>query len=378
MAAEARSCSLPAQFRLYTPDCYASSDGEIFDVEMTEAMSGQDDDDEDDDFDCESEGCSDIDEDFMALEGSPELGFDVMNVDTSPECFRSTVYSPPTPTDDSLPMLVSDASPSRSSSSASSHSSSSFSSLPATPQLPRLSSIRVPGLEPCPVLSPEGKLYMGRGTPVDQQRRADWMHGRSPRYTFGVGPGKDDWAHVLFLPMSINPAPPSKVAVIPEPPYDVSGDIHMFDNMVPSQLHPRNSYDHGNVLTPSFIAPVEPPSIIHYSPTSSDCPWLDPSLRHPCPPETISSMMEGHHLAGAHDHSAMVISSDVPANHTGCQVHSSFLQCLLGTGAGCSNVSLTTSPLTTTSPATSNAVPVDLGIEQVQVPISSTLSHALG
>lgn len=434
---------IPARFRLYTPDSCTRSDGTFFDSEMDEEMLDfEDDEDEDDDLDFE-EG---VDEETMVLDESPALGFDVMDVDVDVDMHMdshspqpedpisapsaSSLEAPAFAEEDAVPMLTPDASPSSQTSSSPSASPPSPSPTPLSfpetsplPSLPPLSSIPVPCLEPFPYLGAEGRSFMGRGTPIDKQRSDDWVNVRFPERFPGtcemviseteVQPqseevGKEDWAQVLFLPVSLGqtPSESAKVADMSEMSFDMTGGVSMFGTQFG-----QPGFGESDALGASFAMDVEtspaPTSVIqsiHYPSPSSDMHWLDPSLRlpsesmSPSPPEMTpdhahhdddsnnTNIHSHHHL---HSSSRLVPMQDevlqAQGHHTGCQVHSSFLQCLLGTGAGCGCGGLSTNPVAAPGAPMSIAdVGLDIAVvtqsqpPSPQVPVSSTLSHALG
>ncbi|KAF9818767.1 hypothetical protein IEO21_02547 [Rhodonia placenta] len=142
----------PTEFQHYTPDSYTDEAGpDAMDTEGSKTSGDEYDDDSDDDD--------------MAVDTDEEApqGCDVMHVDLTEQ------PAPPSPMASVEPAVAANQ------------------AIVATPYafamaywLPPLSSIRVPWLEPCTFLTPEGKAYMGRGTPVDRQRRAGWAAAPAP------------------------------------------------------------------------------------------------------------------------------------------------------------------------------------------------------
>lgn len=156
----------PTEFQHYTPDSYTDEAGpDAMDTEGSKTSGDEYDDDSDDDD--------------MAVDTDEEApqGCDVMHVDLTEQ------PAPPSPMASVEPAVAANQ------------------AIVATPYafamaywLPPLSSIRVPWLEPCTFLTPEGKAYMGRGTPVDRQRRAGWAAAPAPAPAASPNPSAPGYA----------------------------------------------------------------------------------------------------------------------------------------------------------------------------------------
>ncbi|KAI0951492.1 hypothetical protein AcW1_008526 [Taiwanofungus camphoratus] len=426
VTAQARKYSPSAEFRLYTPASYTDADSDFMD--MDDGPLDFDDGDEDD-FDWDGDGSEDDDEDYQMGLGDMDtstMGFDIMDVDlhadpapsqpeetphgTGAEAGASTQTQAPVDT-----LMHGLCSPPSLATSPEQQPQDLSVAPQQLPQLPRLSSIRVPYLEPCPILSPEGKLYMGRGTPIDRQRRTDWAScsGRASGSEFMLE--RDEWMTMMFFPVSMNAPPPSpassahKASMMPELQFGVDQAMSMYAGA------DQPSFGVGNSLLSSY--PMSPgPSCFSYTPPQPERAWLDPTLHPPPPPSTplssgFSLPSDPPPLFPLHPAPAPAASPDtLPGSsiapspsqsqshvQTGCMFHTSLLQCLFAAGVGCSSVPVPvpgTAPAAPPSPApfspgaaaSSLAMPApalapethDMGVEPAQVPVSSTLSNALG
>lgn len=310
------------------------------------------------------------------------------------------------------------------------------------PQLPRLSSIRVYALEAVPEQTGRnGVPFMGRGTPVDRQRRADW-----------ASPPKPALPDEFSLPQTWTPTPsPPATFYSPSPELgfasiDAGLPLQMGMDMGMSSVYQQQGSPMP-ISLPMQVhmpAPVSLPSSTPYSPNMmaqpyGDClSWLDPSLRaqsasaspspSPAPPSSVFIAGMGYPPtpppaeypmqipstpSPASSPNASTSSSSVDSSPslgspspTGCALHASFLQCLQSSGCApffsAPPVSVSPSPCPAPAPSVSVCAPplpevvpynqsmggVGGGMFPNQelahfvrthlVPGSVTLSHALG
>ncbi|KAH9847800.1 hypothetical protein C2E23DRAFT_889588 [Lenzites betulinus] len=164
------------------------------------------------------------------------------------------------------------------------------------PRLPRLSSIRVSSLEPYPSpTTKDGVPFVGRGTPADPMRLAEWAAPALPLPPQTSSP--QSWSpEPLYFTPDMVPPPPL--------PVSVGYDMDVTANAM------------------AWLDPVlHPPSV---SPSPSPVPNVIPGafvftdLSVPQPQPSFSGAL------------AMVPSA--PLSPTGCALHESFLECLQGTG----------------------------------------------
>lgn len=174
------------------------------------------------------------------------------------------------------------------------------------PRLPRLSSIRVSSLEPYPPSVRDGVSFIGRGTPADPQRLADW-------------------------------GTPVRSRALSSPPWTPE-PLFFTPDMVPQMTTTVNA----SIMQPDF----------NMDTAGLGMSWLDPSLHaesmSPSPSPTPTSYQPS---MSSYDDSTNPVSfgfagvtvphpvfSDDPISHnpplgaTGCAVHESFLECLRGSG----------------------------------------------
>ncbi|KZT06082.1 uncharacterized protein LAESUDRAFT_726294 [Laetiporus sulphureus 93-53] len=369
VAADAERCAPPTEFRLYTPASYSEreSDSEAFDESLIDIEMDFDDDDLWDEDD------EDDDEDLMDVEDNATDGFEDKQVDATDD--TSHVQS----------VMASNA--------------SGASSIPSTPtapvvsfQLPRLGSIRVPYLDSSPLLTPDGRTFMGRGTPVDKQRRLEWAN--IPRPAVQVQYTQEEW-FTAFMPAS---------PFIPRAPS--TGDLSYMDSQAVGAFccTQQGTYSTQGTLMSSYGMGAGSPSISYSSPSQTQS-WLDPSLNPSlsahglaAPPDAGTSMMNENFIALAVSAGVSGAAQSAP----GCALHTTFLQCLMASSAGCMmslagasapspspsspappsvpspfacNVEASTLPA---SAAVASTAVYDVAVEPVPVQASSTLSHALG
>ncbi|KAH9926532.1 hypothetical protein B0H21DRAFT_764062 [Amylocystis lapponica] len=374
VAMQARAYTPRPRFCHYTPAGYCQAESDFMDVDSDTSTSDGDDEDldeevgEDGGVDCSLEpkdGQTVFDSimDVAVVPGATS-GTESRATEVRGDGPTPTVYSFPAtaPPEASMPMP-----------------GPSYALYTYIPHIPCLSSIRVPYLEPTPFVSPEGKAFMGRGTPVDRQRLADWSYCLS---AFGFGARGEEWTPMLFLP-SVLSAPAAS-----PPPARVSLMSDLDDLYIDGGLFPGEA-----ALLAPYPEPVTPVGSFSYSPTPSEHSWLDIPARPSTSAAGLSSSVDPltPDLLPAPPTDTLSTAS----SQTGCAWHSSFLQCLLGTGvgSGCSCMPCAPAmPAVTPAPAlpaanvasssTVAAAPVeegfDMSLEQAQLQASSTLSHALG
>jgi len=343
VAAQAERSSPSAEFLLYTPANYSESDDDFTDIE--DSLMDLDD---DDDFDW------DDDEDESDLYSTAMEGDAGDHIMDARDALHGPIQIP------SLPMIP-------------------FVDPPLmAPQLPRLSSIRVPHLEPCPLLTPEGKTYMGRGTPIDRQRRQDWANIRPGPFSYMT----QDWLS-MFLPPSPNPSlPPSSIQMPlnPESSYGVPAEVGPFS------CTEQGTFGAGGQLLSSYTTQASQPTPVSYPmpvpEPASERAWLDPTLRSALTSPLVPALLplEQEPAAPLPNFTTTSTTEDGLTNSaqhwTGCAWHSTLMQCLLASGCmPADNVDASSSP---------SASPLQpLGSTDVYpfrepVEPESTLSHALG
>ncbi|KAI0750231.1 hypothetical protein C8Q80DRAFT_1269970 [Daedaleopsis nitida] len=217
---------------------------------------------------------------------------------------------------------------------------------PTATKLPRLASIRVYALEAVPEQNARnGVPFMGRGTPVDRQRRADWASPPRP----------------CFSSFSHQPWTPSAQFFAPSPQIAFSAPMQVDAGVYQMSVSAHSPYGASPMQVDEPYVPVEPPCM----------PWLDPALRaesaspspspvpsvivppslpsfapppyssvplssavvHDIPSVSVellsSSISSSSSSSAASDASAPTTGSPSP---TGCAWHATFLQCLQSPG----------------------------------------------
>lgn len=172
------------------------------------------------------------------------------------------------------------------------------------PRLPRLSSIRVSSLEPYPPSTRDGAAFLGRGTPADPSRLADWAAPALP----------------------LRSRTPSLPSWSPEPPF------------FPPDM-----------VTPPPAAAM--PTDFSMNIGGAEMSWLDPTLHaqsaspSPSPMPAVFPGAMPVFDAGSgfvFDGMPMPPMDSATPNPTGCALHGSFLECLRA--PGCSGPGLGAAP----------------------------------
>ena len=280
------------------------------------------------------------------------------------------------------------------------------------PRLPPLSSIRVYALEAVPEQTARnGVPFMGRGTPVDRQRRADWAAPARPCLPYSRLPYLQQQAHTQVW----SPSPPSEFY---SPVYQQGAGVEMgyehergmqVDAPMPMPMQVQMPVP---TLSPAFGMGMsmehpftqqqqQPPQ----QPQEECLSWLDPALRAesmspspspapatpyvvqdypaptPSPDPSISALSS---LSSFSDvslssscSSASSMSSLGSPSPTGCAWHATFLQCLQSP-AGCAPffASCPPSPPPASPGHIAVAVPVAASsLDTVPVPVSASVSE---
>ncbi|KAI0636327.1 hypothetical protein C8Q77DRAFT_1156007 [Trametes polyzona] len=174
------------------------------------------------------------------------------------------------------------------------------------PRLPRLAAVRARSLEPHPS-SRKGFTFIGRGTPADPQRLADWAAPAVPLPPRAPSPAAWD-PEPLFFTSDMIP-PPSTVggtsAIQTDFPLGtIGGAMSWLDPALHAEsLSPSPSPVSSFGITPAALGQGDP-----YQSTSSPSPFMDAA----------------------------------PLNPTGCALHESFLDCLRA--PGCAGPGLSSMP----------------------------------
>ncbi|CCL99922.1 uncharacterized protein FIBRA_01947 [Fibroporia radiculosa] len=370
VVAQAKRQSPPPEFRLYTPDNYTGSRDDIGDTND----SFMDLDDEDDE-DWDDEASDDEDISSGELGDMNAAGFDVMDLDVSDN-------SPSSP----FPAHEHHADPADSAApDAAAPTLEEYSPAPAIPlQLPPLTSVRALGLESCPQRTPDGIPYVGRGTPVDRQRRADWANIRLSQY-FSLG--QPEWLTAL----SLSPSPPSNPSTLlpSDMSYGVPQDVSPFCCTEQGVFGAASTQAYG--VSPDSVSSTSSSvaSLSYTLPPPQPHPdgaWLEPALRPASPtlepmvvsPSPPSPPYEAHFTAAP---SVLPFPGAAQPHPQGCAWHGSFMQCLMASGVGCSPA--LPGPLAVGAPVPTPAevtavYEVPISMDPMPVQVSSTLSHALG
>ncbi|KAI0650181.1 hypothetical protein C8Q79DRAFT_998087 [Trametes meyenii] len=182
------------------------------------------------------------------------------------------------------------------------------------PRLPRLSAIRVSGLECHLPSTRDGAMFIGRGTPADRQRLADWAAPAPP-----------------LPPRASTPA-----SWTPEP-------LFFTQDMVPPPISPSV---HASNAMPGLDFGTTPSGLGGMDLDKGALSWLDPTLRTgslspspsptPAPyiPAFVSSLNNGGPppfgttSASPMAFGALPIIDPTPVSPTGCTIHRTFLECL--------------------------------------------------
>ncbi|KAI0833865.1 hypothetical protein BC628DRAFT_62960 [Trametes gibbosa] len=239
---------------------------------------------------------------------------------------------------------------------------------PYRPRLPRLSSIRVSSLEPYPSpTTKDGVSFIGRGTPPDPMRLAEWAAPAPPLPPRASSPQSWTPEPLYFTPDMVPPTPA---------PASVGFDMDVTANAM-SWLDP--------VLHPHSVSPSPSPvptSIPGFDSNSVAGGFVFPDLPSPEQP-TYSG--------------ALATSPPTPLSPTGCALHESFLECLrapgcagpgLGAASAAASPFFVPPPVAPAVPELAPAFPAPPAVFPNQelaqfvrshlVPGSVSLSHALG
>ncbi|KAI0325146.1 hypothetical protein GY45DRAFT_283486 [Cubamyces sp. BRFM 1775] len=329
------------QFEHYTPPQYVDADGDSAMSEPAVTPSQSEDMDEtEDDEDDEDEDDSELSE--SDADTPPPEYEHVMILDTPP----AAAVPAPTPTPSPIALVAP------------------HTTTPAhRHRLPRLASIRVYGLEPFPPASRNGVPFIGRGTPADRQRLADWAAPPQPLpfslpLPLYVSPRSSMSPHASLSPepMAWGPATGTATGVgegsSPEP-------VFFTEDMIPQPPQPSPSLSSQGMtaefgmngmnanmtwldpalraesLSPSPSPSPAPPSFPSSSPSPSQTYTSFPSP-FACPPPAFSSgedMSPNSNLMMCGG-GGMQLGPLSPTG-TGCALHESFLECLQAPGCAC-------------------------------------------
>ncbi|KAI0711826.1 hypothetical protein C8T65DRAFT_647421 [Cerioporus squamosus] len=259
---------------------------------------------------------------------------------------------------------------------------------PDTPKLPRLSSIRVYALEAVPEQTGRnGVPFMGRGTPVDKQRRADWAAPARPPLPAAM--------RFVSQPWSSHSSPPSEYfSPSPELPFQqpgmqVTAGMEMgmavgYDSAMQVDVQVQVQMPVPTATTFGMTASVVPQMEQAYGQQQECLSWLDPALRaesmspSPSPAPTSVASYSPAVLSPMQDYPAHTPSPDLSISSassslsslgspspTGCAWHATFLQCLQS--PGCAPFFAPPSP--SPAPSADAYVPVPPPIDPVPVPV---------
>ncbi|KAH9895777.1 hypothetical protein C8Q73DRAFT_451303 [Cubamyces lactineus] len=323
--APAAEGTTPVQFELYTPSQYVDADG---DSTMSQPAASQGPEGQGD-MEGVEEDEEDEDEDDSELSES--------DADTPPPEYEHVMIldTPPAPTSSVALVAPHTTTPAH------------------RHRLPRLSSIRVYGLEPFPPSSRNGVPFIGRGTPADRQRLADWAAPPLPLYVC-PRPSLSPHASLSPEPMTWGSTMTTvDASSSPEP-------VYFTEDMIPQPPQPSPSLS-GQGMTPEF----------GLNGMNANMTWLDPTLRaeslspspspSPAPPSFPSSSSSSSSLipqtyssfptpfssgdgmsCPASNLSLMMgvgggmqMLGALSPTGTGCALHESFLECLQAPGCAC-------------------------------------------
>ncbi|OBZ72167.1 hypothetical protein A0H81_07367 [Grifola frondosa] len=277
----------PPEFRLYTPATYSRAvdgDGDaLMDIDSEELFTSDDEDeDEDDDLD--------LDEDEeVNLPGTGQLNAGAYFSGSQPQEDHLSGAPSPRPTGfsnrtEGQPMQAPPEPPAPTPGAAAPTAQLPVVELPnPLPQLPCLTSLRV-SVEQFPILTPEGRSYMGRGTPIDRQRRMDWGE---PMVACTLPALVPEHEHACQGAR----APASHFNVNVNIGMHMGMGMDMYGGMPP----PFAQYPEPAPSSPMLSAyPTPPMTFPTYTPSAPDCTaWLDPALRPPAPAMAIASSSFG-------------------------------------------------------------------------------------
>ncbi|KAI8977850.1 hypothetical protein BD414DRAFT_539095 [Trametes punicea] len=203
---------------------------------------------------------------------------------------------------------------------------------PTLPRLPRLSSIRVFGLDPHPPSTRDGVPFIGRGTPADRQRLADWAAPAPPLRLRTPSPSPAPiWApEPLYFTQDMVPEPALPAADLPssaEAGMRTAFGMDVLDGAHPNGLSWLDPALRAESLSPSptpapTAFPDVPPSPVAHFDIPAHVPVGFPF---PSPPSAYAAS-----------------PSPGPLSPTGCALHESFLECLQA--PGCAGPTLGASP----------------------------------
>ncbi|KAI0365489.1 hypothetical protein BV20DRAFT_982516 [Pilatotrama ljubarskyi] len=315
--AESSTSANQTQFEFYTPpDVDADGDTDM-DSADTSADAGDFDDDDDDDDDDEDDG------EYSSGVETPQATYEqVIVLDTPSSAPSASSLPQPTPAP---------------------------STYPAVPRLPRLSSIRISNLEPHPPSTRNGVSFIGRGTPADPKRLADWKAPAPPlpsRQRAMEVWTPDSAPMGLFFTQEMVPQPSLPLAPMGASTHEgMQADVDVRMQMQPG-------FDMSMSMGVNMHMDVDVGVNMH-----GRLAWLDPSLRagslSPSPSGAASPsspFIHGSHTPNpAFDNSSSSgagypfpdVSSARPElglhpavagagtlSPTGCALHESFLECL--------------------------------------------------
>ncbi|RPD55005.1 hypothetical protein L226DRAFT_266937 [Lentinus tigrinus ALCF2SS1-7] len=271
-----------------------------------------------------------------------------------------------------------------------------------TPKLPRLSSIRVYALEAVPEQTGRnGVPFMGRGTPVDKQRRADWAAPARPFFPFVSQP----WSvHSTPQPEYYSPSPEMPFQ---QPGMQMAAGMEMtmdvgYDGAMQVDVQVQMPVPTATPFGMNVIPQME--QAFAQQQQQQEClSWLDPALRaesmSPSPSPAPTSILS---LSGSaypsqpqqdiHDFPAHTPSPDLSSSSscsstsssslgspspTGCAWHATFLQCLQSP-AGCAPFFAPAAPAPAPAPVMEAYAPPPPVVDPVPVPVASGVDMGVG
>ncbi|OJT04434.1 hypothetical protein TRAPUB_4890 [Trametes pubescens] len=178
------------------------------------------------------------------------------------------------------------------------------------PRLPRLSSIRVSSLEPHPPSARDGVSFIGRGTPADPLRLADWAAPPPPLPSRALSSPSWTPEPLFFTPDMVPQVTTAINTITMQPDFGMdTGGLGM------SWLDPS--------LHAESVSPSPSPTPTSYQPGMS---CYDNST------DPVSFAFAEATVPHSEVFSSVPITHTTPLSPTGCALHESFLECLRAPG----------------------------------------------
>ncbi|KAI1792085.1 hypothetical protein LXA43DRAFT_972697 [Ganoderma leucocontextum] len=227
------------------------------------------------------------------------------------------------------------------------------------PRLPPLASVPVYALECVPEqMGRNGVPFMGRGTPVDRARRAEWASPAVPLLPRVIGMSVSCASWMRHSRPCRGFYAPQPQLEMPYPEMDMGFDAMQIDVQPQAQLGQHHQYAHPECM--SWLDPALRAASLSPSPSPVPVPVRVPPYAVPCTPSPQHQQQDfamatpeypsTPDLSSSPSSSSSSLSGS--SSPTGCAWHATFLQCLQSpTGcAPCFSAPPTSAPASPTPP----------------------------